>query len=52
MWRVTTKACGRIAEVQVFVADQRAVDALFWSTVSLKPLPDRLVGPMGRGGRP
>lgn len=33
---------GRIAEVQVYIGDQHAVDNFFWQVYSLKPIPDRL----------
>jgi ketosteroid isomerase-like protein len=42
----------RIAEVQMFVADQHAVDAFFWSRVDLEPIPDRLAGVRGAEKRP
>jgi ketosteroid isomerase-like protein len=33
---------GKIAEVQVMMADQHNYDAFMWAAVPLKPLPDRL----------
>lgn len=33
---------GKIAEVQVYSADQHGVDNFFWNVYPLKPLPDRL----------
>ena len=33
---------GKIAEVQVYTADQHGVDDYFWQANPLKPLPDRL----------
>lgn len=33
---------GKIAEVQVLMADQHNYDNFIWSAVKLKPLPDRL----------
>ena len=33
---------GKIAEVQVLMADQHGYDAFAWAAVPLKPLPDRL----------
>lgn len=33
---------GRIAEVQVYISDQHAVDSFFWAVYQLKPIPDRL----------
>jgi uncharacterized protein len=33
---------GRIADVQVFLSDQHAADAFFWTVYPLKPIPDRL----------
>ena len=33
---------GKIAEVQVYSADQHGVDNFFWHVYNLKPLPDRL----------
>jgi len=33
---------GKIAEVQVMMADQHNYDAFIWEGVALKPLPDRL----------
>ena len=33
---------GRIAEVQVFMADQYGYDAFCWAGFQLKPIPDRL----------
>ena len=35
---------GKIAEVQVYTADQHGVDDYFWKGYNLKPLPDRLAG--------
>ena len=35
---------GKIANVQVYTADQHGVDDYFWSGYNLKPLPDRLAG--------
>jgi ketosteroid isomerase-like protein len=35
---------GKIAEVQVYTADQHGVDDYFWKGYELKPLPDRLAG--------
>ena len=35
-------ANGRIAEVQVFISDQYAVDTFFSAVYQLKPIPDRL----------
>jgi hypothetical protein len=37
-------ANGRIAEVQVYISDQHAVDQFFNTVYSLKPIPDRLAG--------
>jgi uncharacterized protein len=34
---------GKIAEVQVLMADQHGYDAFFWNAYQLKPIPDRLV---------
>ena len=33
---------GKIAEVQVLMADQHNYDTFMWAGVPLKPLPDRL----------
>ena len=33
---------GRIADVQVYLSDQHAADAFFWTVYPLKPIPDRL----------
>jgi ketosteroid isomerase-like protein len=33
---------GRIAQVQVYTADQHGVDDFFWKASGLKPIPDRL----------
>jgi hypothetical protein len=35
-------ANGRIAEVQVYISDQYAVDNFFGTVFQLKPIPDRL----------
>jgi len=39
---VYTIANGKIANVQVYTADQHGVDDYFWTGYNLKPLPDRL----------
>ena len=33
---------GKVAEVQVYISDQHAVDNFFWQVYDLKPIPDRL----------
>jgi len=39
---VYTMRDGKIADVQVYTADQHGVDDYFWQANALKPLPDRL----------
>jgi len=34
---------GKIADVQVYMSDERAADNFFWQVFQLKPIPDRLV---------
>ncbi|MFQ5794610.1 MAG: nuclear transport factor 2 family protein [Candidatus Bipolaricaulia bacterium] len=33
---------GKIADVQVYISDQHAVDNFMWAAYDLKPIPDRL----------
>jgi ketosteroid isomerase-like protein len=39
---VYTMRNGKIANVQVYTADQHGVDEYFWAAYNLKPIPDRM----------